>query len=194
MGAGPAGPDVYVVRHGATEWSENGRHTGRTDLPLTDLGQQQAAQVADLLRGRSFALVLVSPLSRARETCRIAGLEDRAEVDPDLTEWDYGDYEGLTTAQIRRHDPDWTVWTGAIPGGETLAQVQARADRVVARALAAEGDVALFAHGHILRVVTARWCALDGAEGRRFALETATLCRLGWEHDYTTVPLWNARA
>ena len=185
--------DLYVVRHGATEWSEDGRHTGRTDLPLLDKGRAQAKDTAALLGGHRFALVLTSPLQRARETCAIAGLGDRAVITDDLREWDYGEYEGLTTTTIRATVPGWTIWTGPCPGGETLDQVAARADRVIARARDAGGDVALFAHGHILRVLTARWCQLDAVEGRRFPLETATLCVLGWEHGFPGVRLWNDR-
>ena len=163
-----------MLRHGATEWSRNGRHTGRTDLPLLPEGEQEARAVGRLLAGRPFALVLVSPLRRARETCALAGYGDQAEITDDLREWDYGDYEGVTTEAIRQDAPGWTVWTGDCPHGETIEQVSARADRVVARARAADGDVALFAHGHILRVITARWCELAPVEGRRFPLDTGT--------------------
>lgn len=190
----PAQHDVWVLRHGETEWSRNGRHTGRTDLPLTPGGCDQARAVGRLLAGRAFSLVLVSPLARAGETCRLAGYGDQAEVDDDLREWDYGDHEGVTTTQIREAVPGWTVWTGTCPGGETVAQVAARADRVIARALAAPGDVALFAHGHILRVLTARWCELDPIEGRRFPLDTGTVNVLGWEHEYPVVRRWNDEA
>lgn len=182
---------VVLVRHGATGWSVSGQHTGRTDIPLTSEGQAQARQVGRSLAGRSFSLVLVSPLARARETCRLIGLDGKAVVDPDLAEWDYGDYEGRTTADIRTEVPGWTVWTGPVPGGESLDDVVARADRVVARALAADGPVALVAHGHVLRVLTARWCELAGEEGKRFALGTGTWCELGWEHEYRTVSRWN---
>ncbi|HEY6533326.1 MAG TPA: histidine phosphatase family protein [Acidimicrobiales bacterium] len=196
--ASPASPaptqsDLFVIRHGATEWSVNGRHTGRTDLPLLPEGEEQAGATGKLLAGHDFALVLTSPLQRARHTCELAGLGDQAEIDDDLLEWDYGDYEGVTTVQIREHDPGWTVWTGAIPNGESLDDVAARADRVIARARAAAGDVAVFAHGHILRVLTARWCDLAPIEGRRFVLETATLSQLGWEHEYPGILRWNAR-
>lgn len=184
-------PDLYLVRHGATDWSESGRHTGRTDLPLNDTGRRQAADVARLLGGRRFALVLVSPLRRAQDTCAATGYLDQAVTTSDLCEWDYGDYEGLTTAEIRAHEPGWTVWTGHIPGGETIDEVATRADRVIERSLGADGDVALFAHGHILRVLTARWCELPPREGRRFPLATATLCTLGWEHEHRSVQLWN---
>jgi len=183
--------EVILVRHGATEWSENGRHTGRTDLPLTDKGLDQARAVSSRLRGRSFALVLTSPLQRARATCELAGYGDRSEVADDLLEWDYGDYEGRTTAEIRETVPGWTVWSHELPNGESIERVAARADRVIERALATDGDTALFAHGHILRVLTARWCELVPQEGRRFVLGTGTLSVLGWEHEYRTIRVWN---
>jgi probable phosphoglycerate mutase len=188
-----SGHDLYVIRHGATEWSVDGRHTGLSDIPLLPEGEEQARATGTLLAGHEFALVLTSPLKRARRTCELVGFADQAVIDDDLLEWDYGDYEGVTTAQIREHDPGWTVWTGPIPNGETIEQVQARADRVIARARDADGDVAVFAHGHILRVLTARWCELDAVEGRRFVLQTGTLCQLGWEHEYPGVLRWNAR-
>jgi len=150
-------PRVHLVRHGATEWSVTGQHTGRTDIPLTEEGRRQAERLAARLARERFALVLVSPLARARETARITGFGDVAEVDPDLVEWDYGDYDGRTAAEIRRERPGWTPWHGGFPGGETLEEVAARADRVVARVRGVDGDVALFAHGHILRVIAARW-------------------------------------
>lgn len=191
---GPHGDDrhdVYLVRHGATEWSRNGRHTGRTDLPLLDEGRTRAAEVGKLLADRPFSLVLVSPLSRARDTCELAGYGEVAIVDDDLLEWDYGDYEGVTTKAIRENHPGWTVWTGDIPNGESLGAVATRADRVIERARTAGGDVALFAHGHILRILAARWCELAPIEGRRLPLETATLNILGWEHEYPTLNVWN---
>jgi broad specificity phosphatase PhoE len=187
----PAQHEVWLLRHGATEWSEDGRHTGRTDIPLSPSGRAQARAVGHLLDGRLFSLVLVSPLGRARDTCRLAGYGDQAEVDEDLGEWDYGDHEGVTTATIRETDPGWTVWTGTCPGGESMAQVADRADRVIARAMAAPGDVALFAHGHILRVLAARWCELDPIEGRRLPLDTGTVNVLGWEHEYPVIRRWN---
>lgn len=186
-------PTVFVIRHGATEWSVTGRHTGRTDLPLTAEGEQQARDVAPLLAGERFGLVLCSPLHRAQQTCRLAGLRDQAHLDDDLLEWDYGDMEGRTTADIRTQLPDWTVWDAPMPGGETLEEVATRADRIVARARAADGDVALFAHGHILRITIARWCRLDPIEGRRFPLDTATVTELGWEHEYPTLRVLNRR-
>lgn len=146
--------EVYVIRHGATAWSESGQHTGTTDLPLLPEGEEQAKSTAKLLAGKTFALVLSSPLKRARVTCDIVGLGDQVEVADDLTEWNYGDFEGVTTSDIRKTYPDWTVWDGPIPNGESIEQVATRAKRVIARARAADGDVALFAHGHILRVLT----------------------------------------
>lgn len=187
-------PSLVVVRHGATEWSESGRHTGRTDLPLVEAGRERASRLAAVLAGHDFALALTSPLQRARTTCELAGFADRAQVDDDLLELDYGAYEGRTTTDIRRDDPGWTLWTHPVPGGETLAQVGTRADRVIARALDADGDVVLFGHGHMLRILIARWCDLDPVEGRRFALGTATSNLLGWEHEYRTIRMLNGSA
>ncbi len=186
-------PHLFVIRHGATEWSKNGRHTGITDLPLLPEGEDQARATAKLVAGREFALVLTSPLQRARHTCELVGLADQAEIDEDLREFDYGSYEGITTATIRETVPGWTVWSHPCPGGETLEQAAARVDRVIDRARRADGDVAVFAHGHILRILTARWCDLDPIEGRRFVLHTATLSELGWERDDPAVILWNSR-
>jgi probable phosphoglycerate mutase len=180
-----------MVRHGTTEWSLNGRHTGRTDLPLTPDGERRAAALAPALAGRDFALVLASPLRRARDTARLAGFPD-AEVTDDLREWDYGHYEGRTTADIRTDDPGWTVWTHASPGGETPDEVRARAQRVIDRADGSGGDALLFAHGHILRVLTAVALGLAPEEGRRFALEVATVNLIGHEHEYRTLRRWNA--
>jgi probable phosphoglycerate mutase len=184
--------DVWVLRHGATEWSVAGRHTGRTDLPLTDEGRAQARAVGRVLDHRRFARVLVSPLRRARQTCELAGYADQAELTDDLREFDYGDLEGLTTSQIRVSAPGWTVWTGPCPGGETLADVGARVDRVIATVRAVDGPVALFAHGHVLRVLTARWCELEPVEGRRFPLDTGTVGILGYEHGFPGVRRWNS--
>ncbi len=184
--------ELYVVRHGATEWSTNGRHTGRSDLPLLPEGEAQARAVGRLLGGRSFGLVLTSPLRRARHTCELAGYAAVAEVDDDLLEWDYGDLEGLTSVEIRAAMPGWTVFRGPVPGGETLAQVADRVDRVIARVRAVDGDSLVVAHGHVLRVLAARWCQLDPEEGRRFPLATATLSVLGWEHAVPGIRLWNA--
>ena len=184
---------LFVIRHGATEWSRSGQHTGHTDIPLLPEGEAQARATGALLAGHEFALVLTSPLQRARRTCELVGLADQSEIEPNLIEWDYGDYEGITSAQIHETVPGWTVWTGAVPGGETIDQVAARADAVIERALTADGDTIVFAHGHILRMLTARWCELDPAEGRRFVLDPATLCVLGWEHASRAILQWNNR-
>jgi probable phosphoglycerate mutase len=183
------------VRHGETEWSASLRHTGRTDVPLTDSGRRQARSLAAVLEGRAFALVLCSPLSRARETCELAGFGEGAVIDEDLSEWNYGEYEGLTTAEIRATRPDWWLWRDGCPGGEGPAEVGARADRVLSRVRAVSGgDVLVFAHGHILRVLTARWLAMEPAAGARFALATASLGVLGWERDTEVIERWNAGA
>jgi len=183
---------TWPMRHGATEWSVAGRHTGRTDLPLTPDGEAQARRLGERLAGQRFQLVLVSPLARAWRTCELAGYAPQAEADMDLVEFDYGDYEGLTTAQIRASVPGWTIWSGPCPGGETLTEVAARADRVIERVRASgAADVALFAHGHVLRILAARWCGLDPALGRCFSLDPATRSVLGWEHDEPTVRSWN---
>jgi probable phosphoglycerate mutase len=185
--------EIWLVRHGETEWSKSGAHTGRTDIPLTDNGRQQAADIARYLTGRRFSLVLTSPLRRARETCERAGLGQAEEL-PDLLEWDYGDYEGRTTAEIRRERADWSLWRDGVPNGESLDQAGARADRVIGRVLAAEGDVALFAHGHILRILAARWLERPPRDGRQMALGTASLSTLGYERETRVVLLWNFRS
>jgi probable phosphoglycerate mutase len=184
--------ELWLVRHGETEWSLSGAHTGRTDIPLTAAGRERAAAVGRYLAGRKFAGVLVSPLGRARETCRLAGYEN-AQIDPGLSEWDYGDYEGRTTAQIQAERPGWSLWSDGVPNGETAAQVAARADGVIAHALAVagEGDVALFAHGHILRVLAARWLGLPPEDGRLFALGTAAVSTLGYERETRVITRWN---
>ena len=186
-------PLLYVVRHGATEWSRSGQHTGRTDLPLLPEGEEQARATGSLLANIDFSLVLCSPLQRAQRTCELAGLLDRAVIDTDLQEWDYGDYEGVTTATIRESVPGWTVWSGTCPNGETIEQVSKRADRVIERVRNESGNVIVFAHGHILRVLTARWCELDPVEGQRFILDPATLSILGWERETPAVRQWNSR-
>jgi probable phosphoglycerate mutase len=183
--------EVVLIRHGATEWSQNGRHTGRTDIPLTDQGRACARELAPRVEEWQFSLVLVSPLQRARETADLVGLGAQAVVDDDLREWDYGDDEGRTTEQIRESDPGWTIFTGAVPHGETAEQVGARANRVIARADATQGAVALVAHGHILRVLTARWCSLPPTDGALFALDPSTLSVLGYEHETRVVHRWN---
>jgi probable phosphoglycerate mutase len=181
--------EVLLVRHGETEWSRAGRHTGRTDLPLTDEGERQARAVGEALRGRDFALVLSSPLIRARETARLASFEP--ELRDDLAEWDYGEYDGLTTPEIREQVPDWTIWRYGAPGGESAAQLAARADRVVAELLGVEGDVLVFSHGHFLRVLTARWLELEAADGRLFALDSGTVGTLGFEREQRVIRSWN---
>jgi probable phosphoglycerate mutase len=186
-------PDIWLVRHGETEWARLGRHTGRTDVPLTELGREQARLVAARLAGVSFALVLSSPLARAFETALLAGFGDRVEPDPDLVEWDYGAYEGRTTSEIRSATPGWSIWRQGPVGGETIDEVAARADRVIARARSVEGNVLLFAHGHVLRVLAARWLGLPPSEGRLFALSTATVSILGWEHGAPVIVRWNER-
>ena len=193
---GPGGPaperQVYVVRHGETAWAASGRHTGRTDIPLTETGRDQAAAIGRRLAGRRFALVLTSPLSRASETAAIAGYPD-AVPDPDLQEWDYGAFEGRTSAEIRETDPDWTIWRGPWPAGETIDEVAARADRVIARCRVPEvdGDCLVFAHGHLLRMVAARWLDLPPTGGALFALSTATLGVLGWDKGDPILESWN---
>jgi broad specificity phosphatase PhoE len=180
-----------LVRHGATEWSGSGQHTGTTDVPLTEDGREKARRLAARLAGYDFALVLSSPLSRARETAELADLGDRVQLDPDLREFDYGSYEGLTTPQIRETRPAWSVWRDGSPGGETPDQVGERADRVISRALEAGGNVALFAHGHLLRVLGARWIELPAAYGGNLGLGTAAVCELGYERERRAVWLWN---
>jgi probable phosphoglycerate mutase len=182
---------IVLVRHGETEWSRDGRHTGRTDVPLTDAGREQASLLSRRLAARSFALVLVSPRERAQETARLAGLAEHAKEDAGLAEWDYGDYEGRTTADIRRERPGWELWRDGCPGGESPEDVGARVDRVIERALAAGGDVALVAHGHVLRALGARWVGLPPAGGRLLALDTAALCELGFEHAGRVIERWN---
>jgi probable phosphoglycerate mutase len=187
--------ELWLVRHGETEWSRSGAHTGHTDIPLTAAGRSNAAAVGRYLAGRHFELVLVSPLQRARETCRLAGYEN-ALVDGDLCEWDYGDYEGRTTQQIQAGRPGWSLWTDGVLNGETVAQVGARAEKVIARSLAVPGerDVALFAHGHILRILTARWLGLPPEDGRLFALGTAAISTLGYERETPVITRWNLSA
>jgi broad specificity phosphatase PhoE len=183
---------VYAVRHGETAWSLSGQHTGVTDLPLTDNGRAVARRLAPILAKVSFSLVLTSPLGRARETCELAGLGSRAIDERDLMEWNYGEYEGLTAKQIRERNPGWLVFRDGCPGGETPEQVGARADRVIARIRVVPGDVALFAHGHIFRVLVARWIGLPVSAGQHFLLDTATLNVLGYYRDSPAVKVWNA--
>jgi broad specificity phosphatase PhoE len=187
-------PQAFLARHGETEWSRTGKHTGRTDVPLTDAGRREAEVLRSSLAARSFARVLSSPLSRARDTCRLAGLGDAAEVREDLLEWDYGEYEGLTTAEIRERRPDWSLWRDGCPGGDQPADVGARVDRVIAEVRGLDGDAVLFAHGHVLRVLAARWIELGPEWGARLVLATGTLSTLGWERETAAMRLWNAPA
>ena len=183
--------DVFAIRHGETAWSLNGRHTGATDIPLTDNGRRRAGQLRPVLAREMFACVLVSPMQRARETCELAGFGDRAVVDPDLMEWDYGQYEGLTTDQINEFAPGWQIFRDGCPGGESPEQAAARVDRVIARARAAKGDVALFAHGHLLRALAARWLGFPVGAGQHFYLSTGTVSVLGYYRDAPVLRIWN---
>jgi broad specificity phosphatase PhoE len=186
--------EIVLVRHGETEWSRDRRHTGRTDIPLTEEGRREAAMLRDALAGWRFARVLSSPLSRALDTCRLAGLGERAELSDDLVEWDYGEYEGITTAQIRERRPGWYLWRDGCPGGESAADVGRRADRAIAAIEGSDGDVALFAHGHTLRVLAARWLGLGPEAGALLKLDTGTLSALGYERETRVVTRWNAPA
>jgi probable phosphoglycerate mutase len=186
--------EVVLVRHGETEWSLSGQHTGVTDIPLTERGHEQAQALGRLLRGRQFSAVLSSPLTRSLDTCRLAGLGDQVQVRDDLREWDYGRCEGMTTAEIRRSDPDWYLFRDGCPDGEVAAQVGERVDRVIAEARSVEGDVAVFGHGHCLRVFAARWLELPPERGGSFVLATATLSVLGYEHSRPALLLWNEPA
>lgn len=184
---------LWLVRHGETEWARLGRHTGQTDIPLTELGREQAGALEARLAGHDFRLVLSSPLSRALDTARLAGFGERVETTDDLLEWDYGDDEGRTTPEIRADRPGWTIWRDGPAAGETGEAVGTRVDRVIARvhADAAGGDAIAFAHGHVLRVLAARWVGLLPADGRRLALSTATLSILGWEREQPVIERWN---
>jgi len=187
-------PIVSLARHGETAWSLTGRHTGRTDLPLTERGERNARRLAGRLAGLTFARVFTSPLVRASRTCELAGFGGVAVVDRDLVEWDYGEYEGVTSAEIRRTRPDWDLFRDGCPGGETPQQVGARADRVIGRIRAAEGDVLVFSSGHFIRVLAARWIGADvPVPGRKFMLTTASLSAVGYEHDLANpvIRLWN---
>jgi len=185
-------PEIFLVRHGETEWSSSGKHTSYSEVALPERGRVQATALATRLRGRDFTLVLTSPRSRAVDTCALAGLGDRAELSEDLAEWNYGEYEGQTAAAIRTAVPGWTVFTHGAPGGETSAEVGARADRVLARAEAAGGPVALFSHGHFLRVLGARWIGLAPDAGRLFGLDVATISVLGREREQRVLRQWNS--
>jgi broad specificity phosphatase PhoE len=193
--------ELWLIRHGETEWSRSGQHTSRTDIPLTPDGERHARELAILLANKDFALVLTSPMQRARVTCNLAGYGSQAQVELDLIEWDYGRYEGLTTDQIRSENPDWTIWTGTPPGGESAGDVGARADRVIAKIVASIAEttpanqaakaVALFGHGHMLRVLAARWLGLEALAGQYFSLSTGSVSVLGYEHGTRVMNLWN---
>jgi probable phosphoglycerate mutase len=183
---------VYLIRHGETEWSRDGKHTGVTDVSLTDHGRQTARMLQPVLAREQFVLVLTSPLQRARETCELAGLAKVAIIEPNLMEWNYGEYEGLTTKQIQSARPGWSVFHHGCPGGETPEQVAGRADRVLAKVRATDGNVALFAHGHILRVIAARWIHQPPSFGECLLLDTATLSVLGYYYDTPALKAWNA--
>ena len=185
------GHTVVLVRHGETEWSAGGRHTSRTEVVLTAAGVAAARALGQRLAGRDFVLVLASPRRRARDTCELAGFSGLAQVDDDLREFEYGAYEGLTTLEIRERRPGWSLWRDGCPDGETPAQVGGRADRLIARAAAAPGDVAMFAHGHLLRVLGARWMGLGADAGGNLGLDTATICELGFERERRAIWLWN---
>jgi probable phosphoglycerate mutase len=185
---------VYLARHGETAWTLSGQHTGRTDIPLTARGEADAGRLGERLKPIPFAVVLTSPLQRAKRTCELAGLGDRAEVVSDLREWDYGEFEGLKTVEIRERRPDWSLFRDGCPGGETADQVGGRVDAVIARLRAAAGDAVVFAHGHLLRVFTARWLGLPAADGRLFLCDPTSLGILGYEHgraDEPVLRLWN---
>lgn len=186
-------PKVYLARHGETEWSLSGRHTSRTDLPLTERGERNARALGERLRGMTFARVWTSPLERARRTCELAGFGGRAEADPELVEWQYGDYEGKRTDEIRRERPDWLLFRDGCPGGESPAEVGSRADRVIARLRTVPGNVLLFGHGHFTRVLAARWLGLPAGAAGYFLLGTASLSALSYEHslDEPGIYLWN---
>jgi len=182
---------LWLVRHGETEWSLSGQHTGRTELPLTRTGEQQAREIKKFLRGRRFGIVLTSPLLRATETCRLAGYGDNAIVDENLQEWDYGEYEGRTTPEIHEHRPGWSLWRDGVPGGESIEQVATRAQAVIDRALANSGDALLFAHGHLLRILACCWLGLPPEDGRLFSLGTAKVTTLGYEHQARVITRLN---
>ena len=191
MSTAAGGPPVVLVRHGQTEWSAAGKHTGRTDVALTDLGRRQADALAGMLGDTEFAAVLSSPLSRAWETMERAGHGQTAVPLDDLLEWDYGVYEGRRTADIRLEIPGWSIWTHDLPDGETVTEVGIRTDRVIDRAVAAGGPVAVFAHRHVLRILTARWMGMPAGAGRALGLDTATVSTLGWEREHRVVRHWN---
>jgi broad specificity phosphatase PhoE len=184
--------EIVLARHGETEWSRDGKHTGNTDVPLTAAGRKQAEALGEVLGVREFARVLTSPLSRAAETARLAGFGERAEERAELREWDYGDYEGRSTVEIREERPGWTLWRDGVPGGETAAFVAERVDRLLEELPSVEGDILVFAHGHLLRVLAARWIGLGPESGRHLALDPATISILGHERETPVIRVWNA--
>ena len=187
-------PEVVLVRHTETEWSLSGRHTGRSDVPLTESGRERAVALGRELGTRRFELVLTSPLERALETCRLSGFGERAVARDELMEWYYGAYEGRKTIEIRKELPDWSLWRDGVPGGETADDVAARVDRALDEIRSASGDVLVFSHGHLLRVLTARWLGLEPRAGRLFALDPGSIAVLGYERETSVVRLWNSRA
>jgi probable phosphoglycerate mutase len=182
---------IWLIRHGETEWSAAGKHTGRTDIPLTDAGKQRAQALGQRLAANSFALVFTSPLSRARETCRLAGFGQQARVVADLAEWDYGIFEGRRTSEIRSESPNWSIWRTDVPQGEAIEHVAERAERVIEEMSAAIGDIAVFSHGHMLRILTACWLGLPPQAGRLFALDTGSISILGYERETRVIQAWN---
>lgn len=194
LGSNPGSTQrIYLVRHGETEWSQSGRHTSFTDIPLTAEGERRAVALAPVFTNHDFALVLSSPMQRATRTCELAGLGGRMERTGDLMEWNYGDYEGRTTAEIRSEATGWTIFHDGAPRGETAEEVAVRARRVIDRAIAARGDAILFAHGHLLRVLAATWLRLAPEDGEHFALETGTVSMLGFERETRVIRVWNGR-
>ncbi len=186
-------PEIHVIRHGETAWTESRRHTGLTDIPLTERGERQARRFGEHLRSRTYARVFTSPLQRAKRTCELAGFGPTAKVDPDLVEWNYGDYDGLTTAEILKLRPGWQLFRDGCPGGESVTEIGSRADRVIVRLRMLDCDTLLFSSGHFMRVFAARWLGLDASSGRLFLLNTTTLSILGYEHDKNepVIRLWN---
>jgi broad specificity phosphatase PhoE len=182
---------IYLIRHGETEWAKSGQHTGLTDIPLTDAGREQAGFLLPIFDDVKFGRILSSPLQRALETAKLAGLSSKLAVDKELLEWDYGDYEGLTTKQIRDRVPGWSVWTHPCPNGEMIDQISQRADRVVAKLRSIEGHVAIFSHGHFLRVLVCRWLGLSADHGSHFLLGTSTLSILGYDSELPVIKTWN---
>ena len=182
---------IYLIRHGETEWTLSGQHTGSTDIPLTKNGENQAKLLGDRLRGHAFQTILASPLQRAQQTCAIAGLLKTAQIDPNLVEWNYGDFEGMTSAQINKMQPNWSIFSNGAPNGESVADIGKRADKVLAKIQSLHGDVALFSHGHFLRALAARWLQLPAQDGRLFALFPGSLSILGFEKNTQVLFLWN---